>query len=334
MRAQPRTVRILLALLALVMAVFPLVGEGLTGARFDYWLQQLTAVMILAILAVSLDLLVGVTGLVSVAHAAFAGIAGYAMVLMAPEFAAANIWIVLPASVGLAALAALVTGALVMRTSGIFFIMATIAFSQMFFYFFHDATFTGGSDGIYIFFKPEVQLFGFELIDLDHRVSFFYVVLGSLLGVYLLLRAMLRAPFGRVLFGIRQNEERVRALGYDTNAYKLAAFVIGGTISGYAGVLAATQYGFVDPSLVSWQQSAHILVMVIMGGMGTLYGPILGAFAFEGLHHWFSTMTRHWELPMGIIVILLVLLLPRGIAGLPQQIPAWWQNLRRGDGSE
>ncbi len=316
MRTLPRPIHYLLLALLLLMAGFPLFGQSLSGAQHDFYLQQLTHIMILAIVALSLDLLVGVTGLVSLAQAAFFGIAGYSLVLFAPEYEASSIWIVLPLCLGISALAALAMGLLIIRTSGIFFIMATIAFSQMLFYLFHDAPFAGGSDGIYLFMKPEVSIAGVQLLDLENRTTLFYLVLGSLLAIYLLLRTLLNAPFGRVLLGIKANEERVRSMGYNPLFYKLAAFVIAGVIAGYAGMLSATQYGFVSPSQVSWQLSAHALVMVILGGMGSLFGAILGAFAFEGLHHLFASLTPHWELPMGAVVIAMVLLLPGGIAGL------------------
>lgn len=320
MRALPRSIQVLLLVLTLLIACYPLWGEALAGNKYDFFMQKLTTIMILAIMAVSLDLLVGVCGLVSVAQAAFFGIAGYTLVLLAPQYEAANVWLMLPAAVGMAALAALVMGVLIIRTNGIFFIMATIAFSQMLFYLFHDASFAGGSDGIYLFFKPQVSIAGVQLLDLANRTTQFYVVLGSLVAMYLLLRTLLRAPFGRVLLGIKENEARVRAMGYNPLHYKLVAFVIAGTISGYAGFLSAIQYGFVSPGDVGWQLSAHALIMVILGGMGTLFGPILGAFAFEGLHYWFSTLTHHWELWMGIVVIAAVLVLPRGIGGLLMQL--------------
>ncbi|MCC5858098.1 MAG: branched-chain amino acid ABC transporter permease [Ectothiorhodospiraceae bacterium] len=312
----PKSIRILLLLLTVLLACYPLWGEFFFGDRYEYYLQKLTFMMLLAILALSLDWLVGITGMVSIAQAAFFGVAGYTLVMLTPEFAAANVWVVLPAALVMAALAALVIGLLVIRTHGIFFIMATIAFSQMLYYLFHDAPFFGGSDGIYMFFRPEVSIGGVQLLNLEDRQTRFFIALVSLVAIYLLLRVMLRAPFGRVLRGIKENETRMRALGYNPLFYKLAAFVIAGTIAGYAGFLYTVQDAFVDPSAVSWTLSAHALVMVILGGLGTLFGPVLGAFAFEWLHYGFSNVTRHWELPLGIVVILMVLLLPRGIAGL------------------
>lgn len=316
MRYIPRPIQYLLLALLLLMALFPLVGDALFGQKQDFYLQQMTHILILAIVALSLDLLVGITGMVSLAQAAFFGIAGYSLVLFAPEFEAVSIWIALPVCLGISALAALVMGLLIIRTSGIFFIMVTIAFSQMLFYLFHDAPFAGGSDGAFLFMKPTVALGGLQLLDLENRTTLFYVALTSVVLVYLLLRTLVRAPFGKVLLGIKENEDRVRALGYNPVFYKLAAFVIAGVIAGYAGMLSATQYGFVSPSQLSWQMSAHALVMVIMGGMGSLFGAILGAFAFEGLHQLFASLTPHWELPMGVVVIVMVMLLPKGIAGL------------------
>ncbi|MEX0732904.1 MAG: branched-chain amino acid ABC transporter permease [Aquisalimonadaceae bacterium] len=315
MHSVSRPIQILLVLLSALLLLYPLFGEALAGNAYDYWLQKMTTVMILAILAVSLDLLVGVAGMVSIAHAAFFGLAGYTVVLVAPEWEPGNLWILLPAALVIAALASLVMGLLIIRTSGIFFIMATIAFSQMIYYIFHDSDFAGGSDGAYLFSTPETMVMGRSLLDLGDRLTLFYVTLISLLLIYLLLRIVLRAPFGRVLIGIRENEQRVRALGYNPSFYKLSAFVIGGTIAGFAGVLSAIQYQYIDPSQVNWHLSAEVLVMVILGGLGSLYGPILGAFAFEGLHYTFSSFTRHWQLPMGIVVIVMVLMLPRGIAG-------------------
>ncbi|WP_137885764.1 branched-chain amino acid ABC transporter permease [Pseudomonas sp. 2FE] len=320
MHALPRPIQLLLVVLLLLMAAYPFFGASLAGEKHDFFLQQLTSIMILAIVALSLDLLVGVSGMVSLAQAAFFGLAGYFLVLFAPEYEAVNIWIALPVCLGLTALAALLMGVLIIRTSGIFFIMVTIAFSQMLFYLLHDAAFAGGSDGAYLFMKPEVAIGGLQLLDLENRTTLFYVVLASLGLLFILLRTFMRAPFGRVLLGLKENEQRVRAMGYNPLFYKLVAFVIAGTIAGYAGMLSATQYGFVSPSQLGWQMSAHVLVMVILGGMGTLFGPILGAFAFEGLHHWFASLTPHWELPMGIVVICMVLLLPRGIAGLLLQL--------------
>jgi branched-chain amino acid transport system permease protein len=316
MRSMPLRLNLILLGFALLLAAYPLFGETLFPEKHDFYIQKLTFIMILAIFAVSLDLLVGMAGMVSLAHAAFFGLAGYTLALAAPQYQASSLWIVLPASLTAAAAAALIIGLLTMRTKGIYFIMATLAFTQMVYFIFHDGDFSGGSDGMYLFFKPEVRIGEWVLLDLEQSTTFYLFVLGSLVVTYLTLRMLLRSAFGHVLVGIKENEERVRALGYNPVLYKLAGFVIAGTFAGLAGFLAAAQYGYVNPSLLGWHSSAHALIMVLLGGMGTLFGPILGAFAFEILHQVFAGWTQHWQLLMGAFVILVVLVLPRGLGGL------------------
>ncbi|MDX1653878.1 MAG: branched-chain amino acid ABC transporter permease [Candidatus Competibacteraceae bacterium] len=311
----PRSVTLVLALLVLLLALYPAYGELLFGERAEFFLQKLTTIIILAIFAMSLDLLVGITGLVSLGHALFFGTAGYALALLAPEYEAANIWWVLPASLAICALLSLVVGLLSIRTSGIYFIMVTLAFGQMGFYFLNDAAFAGGSDGLYIMFKPEVMIGDWQLLDLENKQTFFYVTLGAMVVAYGLLRMLMLSPFGRVLVGIHANEHRVRAMGYNATIFKVVSFVIAGTLAGLAGFLAATQYGFVNPAQLGWHTSGHALMMVILGGVGTLFGPILGAFAFELLHYLFESLTDHWLLLMGGVMIAVVLLLPHGLAG-------------------
>ncbi|CUW39858.1 putative ABC-type branched-chain amino acid transport system protein [Magnetospirillum sp. XM-1] len=324
----PKRLTLILLVLLAVLALFPAWGPLAFGPKYNFLLQKLTGIMILAILAMSLDLLVGVAGLVSLGHAAFFGLGGYMLALMSPQYEAANLWVVLPAAMGAVALAALVIGFLAIRTAGIYFIMVTLAFGQMGYYFFNDSKLAGGSDGAYIYVKPAVEAFGTTLVNLDSKPAFFFVVLGCLVAVYLLLRVVLASPFGRVLAAIGVNEGRVRGLGYDPMLYKLVAFAIAGALAGLAGFLAATQYGFVNPAMLGWHQSGHVLVMVILGGMGTLFGPILGAFILELAHFGLEAMTEHWLLPMGVLVIAIVLALPKGVAGLLLQ---WCQPKDRGD---
>ena len=312
----PKRLAVLLLVLVAALALFPLWGKLVFAAKFTFLMQKLTGIMILAILAMSLDLLVGVAGLVSLGHAAFFGLGGYMLAMMSPQYEAANLWLVLPAGLGAVALAALVVGFLSIRTSGIYFIMVTLAFGQMGFYFFNDSKLAGGSDGAYIYVKPSIEAFGVTLVNLDSKLSFFYLTLGVLVGVYALLRVLLASPFGRVISAIGVNEYRVQGLGFNPMAYKLVAFTIAGTIAGLAGFLAASQYGFVNPAMLGWHQSGHVLVMVILGGMGTLFGPVLGAFILELAHFLFESLTDHWLLPMGGMVIAIVLLLPKGVAGL------------------
>lgn len=316
MHSVPRTLHWLLFVMVVLLALYPLYAEPLFGDQARFFLQKLTTMMILAIFAMSLDLIVGFTGLVSLGHALYFGLAGYVLALIVPDAAAGSVWITLPVSLAVTAGAALVIGLLCIRTSGVYFIMVTLAFGQMFFYLFNDSAFAGGSDGLYIFFTPEMKIGDLVILDLGNRQTFFYVSLAAMVAVYLLLFAIVRSPFGQVIQGIHANEHRVRALGYNTVTYKLVSFVISGTLAGLAGYLAAMQFGFVNPSNLHWHASGSALMMVILGGMGTLFGPALGAFAFEMLHYFYEDLTEHWLLLMGFTVIGLVLFLPRGLGGL------------------
>lgn len=316
----PSRLGLVLLFLAALLAFYPFYGAGVFPEQHDYLLQKLTAIMILAMVAMSLDLLVGIGGMVSLGHAAFFGLGGYALALLGPEYEAANLWTTLPMALGLVAVAALVIGALSIRTSGIYFIMITLAFGQMFYYVFNDADFAGGSDGVYIYVRPAVEAFGTPLLDLSDTVTFFYVAFCAMVATYVFLRVLLASPFGKVLRGIGINPQRVRGVGYNSDAYKLVAFVIGAVIAGFAGYLSAAQFGFVNPSMMSWHHSGTVLVMVILGGLGTLHGAILGAFALEILHTVIESQTEHWLLVLGGLIILMVLTLPKGIAGLLERL--------------
>jgi branched-chain amino acid transport system permease protein len=301
-----------------LLALFPLVDTS-------FYLQLLTKVLIMAIFAMSLDLLVGYTGLVSFGHAAYFGLAGYALALMAPKYETVSLWWTLPASIGVCALFALVTGMLVLRTRGIYFIMVTLAFAQMLFFVFHDTKLGGGSDGVYIYAKPTMQWGETVLLNLEKLENFYWLVLVLAAGSYLLLRRILGSSFGRALLGIKVNEHRMRALGFPVFKYQLASFTLAGALGGLAGYMAAVQYGFVNPEILSWHQSGAVLMMVILGGMGTLYGSVVGAFAFVLLQEvlsnqaWFGIAAKHWQLAMGIFIMLVALYMPQGLAGLAQR---------------
>jgi len=300
-----------LALAAL--AAFPALAD-------KFYLQRFSTIMIMAIFAMSLNLLVGCTGLVSLGHAAFFGLGAYTLLVMSPEYQAASLFLSLPAAVAVAGAAALAIGLLVLRSSGVYFIMVTLAFTQMFFYYVTGSKALGGSDGAYIYVKPDASLFGMTPFRLADNLHFYYLVLGLMLATLLLLYVIMRAPFGQVLYGIRANEHRMRSLGYDTFRYKLASFVIAGALAGMAGYLNAAQFGSVNPDLFGWRQSGIVLMMVILGGMGTLYGPILGAFALVLLQDVLAEATKHWLLPMGLFIILAVLVLPDGLSGIGAQL--------------
>jgi branched-chain amino acid transport system permease protein len=274
--------------------------------------------MILGIFAMSLDLLLGVTGLVSLGHAAFFGLAGYALAFLTPPDGPVNLWWSLPVAVGASGLAALVIGFFVVRTKGIYFIMVTMAFAQMIYYLFFDNKVLGGSDGIYVNFRPDAKLF-----DLENKRVFYYFTLAMLLLAYVFLRRVLFSPFGRALAGIRVNEHRMRALGFGTFGYKLGAFTLAGALAGLAGYLWAAQSGFVNPELMGFHMSAHAIMMVILGGMGNFAGAIVGAFAFEWLLHLFQDLPqvgsfdtgKHWQLWMGLFIVAVVTFTSRGLMG-------------------
>lgn len=315
MTGRRRLTPILMVLCLAALVAFP-------GIADKFYLQLFGKIMIMAIFAMSLDLLVGFTGLISLGHAAFFGVGGYMLWLLSPEYAPANLWISLPLAIAAAAVAALVVGFLVLRSSGVYFIMATLAFTQMFFYYVTGAKALGGSDGANIDSKPVARILGHLPFNLAHADDFYYVMLGLLVAIFLLLHVILRSPFGRVIVGIRSNEQRMRSLGFPTFRYKLASFVLAGAIAGLAGYFNAAQFGFVSPELFGWRLSGDVLMMVILGGSGTLYGPVLGAFALVLLQDRLTDMTKHWLLPMGLFIILAVLLLPRGIGGVLQRLEA------------
>ncbi|MES2632750.1 MAG: branched-chain amino acid ABC transporter permease [Pseudomonadota bacterium] len=312
----PRSLQVVVGLGLVALLVFPFVGT-------EFYAQMVARMMILGIFAMSLDLLLGVTGLVSLGHAAFFGLAGYALAFLTPAGEAVSLWWTLPAAVAASGLAALVIGFFVVRTHGIYFIMVTMAFAQMVFFLFFDNKALGGSDGIYVNFKPSAALF-----DLENKKAFYYFTLAMMVLVYAFLRRLLWSPFGRVLAGIRINEHRMRAMGYGTFGYKLTAFTLSGALAGLAGYLWAAQTGFVNPELMGFHMSAHAIMMVILGGMGNFAGAIIGSFAFEYLLHVFKDLPqigsvnlgKHWQLWMGIFIVLVVAFAPRGLLGLAERI--------------
>ena len=304
-----RSLQIVLLVGLLALAAFPLVGE-------KFYIQFITKVMIMAIFAMSLDLLVGHGGLVSLGHALPFGLAAYALMLLTPEYQAAGFWTSLVVSVGVAGLVSAAVGVLVLRTSGIYFIMVTLAFAQMAYYYVHDSKYLGGSDGKYIYVRPALQILGWQPFDLEKPAHFYDLALALMVLVYAGLRVLLAAPFGRAIAGIRENEQRMRMLGFATLRYKLACFVLAGMLAGLTGWLAAAHDGLVNPEMLSWHQSGQLLMMVILGGMGTPAGPILGAAALKALELVFQGWTKHWQLVLGLFIVLSVLFLPRGLAQL------------------
>jgi branched-chain amino acid transport system permease protein len=308
----PRSVQVLLGLGLIALLVFPFAGQ-------DFYTQMVTRMMILAIFAMSLDLLQGITGLVSLGHAAYFGLAGYVLAFLSPADAGASWLTTLPLAVLASALLALVIGFFVVRTQGIYFIMVTMAFAQMVYFLFFDNKALGGSDGLYVNVRPSALGLNFE-----NKQVLYYFTLVSMLLVYGFLRRLLWSPFGRTLNGIRLNEHRTQALGYASFSYKLTAFTLAGALAGLAGYLWAAQSGYVNPELMGFHMSAHAIMMVILGGMGNVAGALIGAFGFELFMHFFKDLPKvgefdlgkHWQLWMGSLIVLVVVVAPQGLMGL------------------
>jgi branched-chain amino acid transport system permease protein len=203
--------------------------------------------------------------------------------------------------------------------------MVTLAFAQMAYYVFHDTKVGGGSDGIYLYVKPVLALGATVLLDLDDKRMFYFATLACLALAYLFLVAVARSRFGHALAGIRANEQRMRAAGFSTYPYKLAAFTLGGALAGIAGFLYAVKDGFVNPEILAWHQSGTVLLMVILGGIGSFRGAVVGAFAFTLLKELyqsealFGALARHWQLPLGLTIIAAVAFMPQGIVGVAEQ---------------
>ena len=300
-----------LALLALAAA---LASIPLWAPRF--WIYIGTEALIFAIFAMSLDLLLGYAGLASFGHAAFYGVGAYACALLALRHVDGLLPLLLVGALASAAVAVPI-GALSLRTTGIYFLMLTLAFAQMLWGLAVNWTsLTRGTDGLIGIPRPTLpgaDALGFTLYE---RGPFFIVCLVIAVLVFLLLEALTRSPFGRTLEGIRENERRMRALGYPTFRYRLAVFVVAGAIAGVAGSLAAMSNGYATPDLLYWTGSGLVLVAVVVGGSRSLIGPVLGAFLVLVAQLGLSTFVDRWELLLGSLFIAFVLFLPRGLVGL------------------
>ncbi len=282
-------------------AVFPLFSG-------NYPVKLLQEILIWGIFAMSLDLLMGYAGMVSFGHSAFFGVGGYVAALALTSYPGTLSALVLPA-LG-AGLAALIIGYFSIRVSGVYFIMLTLAFSQMFYAVTFQAAWLGAEDGIVG--VPRAHVLG---IDLAQPMRFHFYLLGLVALAALALRRVVRSPFGHVLRGIHENEGRMQAVGYAVNRYKLLAFVIAGTIAGVAGALYTQLVGSITPDAFLWTTSGEALLMVIIGGTGTLGGSVLGAGAFILLQSLVSSYTERWMLILGLTFVLLVLFAPGGIVG-------------------
>jgi branched-chain amino acid transport system permease protein len=274
-------------------------------------LTLFTRIIIFALAAASLNLIMGYGGMMSFGHAAYLGIGGYAIGILATEGIGSG-FIQWPVALLASALFALVIGALSLRTRGVYFIMITLAFAQMAYYVASGLAPYGGDDGLTIYKRSD---FG-GLINLSNRVQFYYLSLLCLFGGIYLIWRIVNSRFGMVVQGLRSNEQRMQAIGFPAKRYRLVCFVIAGTMCGLAGALLANNTDFVSPATMYWTRSGDLMVMVILGGMGSLFGPVLGAIVYLLLEEALSQVTEYWALIMGPLLLLIVLFGRGGIMGL------------------
>ena len=290
---------VLLALIAL-----PFVANSFGEA---FYIALATRILIFALAATSLNLILGFGGMVSFGHAAFLGVGAYTVVILS-QMGVVDAWVAWPTAMVVAGLFALLIGAVSLRTQGVYFIMITLAFAQMMYYLVVSFKAYGGDDGMSL---PARSRIGF--LDMSNDAHFYYVTLLACVVVLVLIARVLNARFGHVLQAIRENEVRMQSLGYAVFRYKLCAFVMSGALAGLAGALLANQSGFVSPAMMQWSQSGMMMMMVILGGVGHLYGGVWGAIVFLLLEETLSHFTIHWQLGLGALLLMVVLLLPNGL---------------------
>jgi branched-chain amino acid transport system permease protein len=294
-------------LMLAALAIAPLAASF--GAQ-GYILSLLTRVMIFALAALSLDFILGCGALVSFGHAAFLGIGAYAVgILSSHGFDDALVQV--PVALGASALFALATGAISLRTKGVYFIMITLAFGQMLFFLATSLAAYGGDDGMTLATRTLVA--GLPILRSD--LGLYYAVLAVLVASYGFFRAVVESRFGRVLRGAKENPVRIEAIGLHPFRFQLAAYTISGMVAGLAGVLLANQAEFISPATMSWQRSGELIFMVVLGGLGSLHGAVLGAAAFLLLEEFLPGLTEHWKMIFGPLLILVVLFARGGIAG-------------------
>lgn len=294
------------AVLLALLAAFPLAAEALDQG---FYIGVASRLLIFALAATSLNLILGFGGMVSLGHAAYFGAGAYTVGILMQHGMLSG-WIALPLALGIGALLALVIGAISLRTRGVYFIMITLAFAQMIYYLIISLRDYGGDDGMSLYQRSD---FGF---DLSSDTAFYYLVLAVFVVCFLLVARLVNSRFGRVVQAIRENEGRMEAIGYPVFRYKLVCFAIGGALAALAGALLANLNMSASPNMLHWTQSGVLMVMVILGGVGTLWGGLLGAVAFLMLEEILAGYTIHWQLGLGLVLLAVVLALPRGLAGL------------------
>jgi len=302
-------------LLIIVLAAFPLVMQAADNL---FYVSFASRVMIYALAATSLNLALGYGGMISFGHAAFVGTGAYVASICIAE-GVTSAWIGWPAAIAASALAAWAIGAVSLRTRGVYFIMITLAFAQMMFYLVNSMKAYGGDEGLTL---PQ------RASDLGNEVAFYYVVLVILSATIFLLYRLINSRFGRVIVAIRENEPRAEAIGLPVFRYQLACFVIAGAAGGLAGALLASHGKYVNPGVLHWLQSSTLMIMVILGGVGQLWGGVIGAAVLLGLEHvisdypiaWLAQIApnyqQHANLGVGLVLLAIVLFAPQGIGGL------------------
>jgi branched-chain amino acid transport system permease protein len=299
-----------IVIVALLVALMLLpVYVGLGGNRFV--LTLFTRIVILAIAAASLNLILGYGGMMSFGHAAYLGVGGYAVGMLAKEGIVSG-FVQWPAALAASALFALVIGALSLRTRGVYFIMITLAFAQMAYYMVSGLARYGGDDGLTIYKRSQFV----DPINLSNKVQFYYICLALLFAVIYLIWRLTNSRFGMAVQGARSNDTRMRAIGFPTFHYKLACFVIAGTLCGLSGALLANHTDFVSPAMMYWTRSGDLIIMVVLGGMGSAFGPLIGAVALLVLEEVLSGITEYWQIILGPLLLLVVLFARGGIDGL------------------
>jgi len=309
------TVRnIVVCALLVALALLPAYVK-ITGNIFV--LTLFTRIVILGLAAVSLNLMLGFGGMMSFGHAAYLGIGGYAVGILAHEGIYSGLvqW---PVALLASAVFALVVGALSLRTRGVYFIMITLAFAQMAYYIIAGLARYGGDDGLTIYKRSQFL----APLDLTNKVQFYYVCVALLFGAIYLVHRLVNSRFGLVVQGSRSNDLRMRAIGFPTYRYRLTCFVIAGTLGGLAGALIANNTDFVSPSMMYWTRSGDLIIMVVLGGMGSVVGPLIGAVALLVLEELLSGITEYWQIILGPLLLLVVLFARGGIDGLLSQIRA------------
>src|SRR6201990_2053295 len=308
MRRHLTVPNIVAALVVAGLVLLPLYS-ALTGNIFI--LTLFTRIVIFALAAASLNLIMGYGGMMSFGHAAYLGIGGYAVGILAHEDIGSG-FIQWPVALAASALFALVIGALSLRTRGVYFIMITLAFAQMAYYVASGLARYGGDDGLTIYKRSDFA----GLINLSNRVEVYYLCLSCLLGVIFLIWRIVNSRFGLVVRGLRSNEQRMQAIGFPAKRFQLVCFVISGMMCGLAGALLANNTDFISPAVMYWTRSGDLMVMVILGGMGTLFGPVVGAIVYLVLEEFLSQVTEYWAMIMGPLLLLIVLFGRGGIMGL------------------